>query len=160
MNPQTKQLASWAGKIAAVILPALVTSYFSYRTALVESGAKVATSSAHAEAGYEVTVEALQRLAEKVAELRGAVTVLQVVGVPVSGPVQGGQPTPSPQSEPDMGWEDEEHGDEPGAVSADDIQAPLPKSRRKSSGDKAMLKAMPESLGEAYDLKRQNSIKF
>jgi hypothetical protein len=94
VEARTKKWLEFSLKVLAVIAPALITSYFSYRTAKVESEAK-------ANAGYEALVSAvkdLQAAAEKsttgVAKLEGRLETverlaLQRISAPITAPASG-----------------------------------------------------------------------
>lgn len=147
MNPTIKQHGGWALKILGVILPALVTGYFSYRSAMHESKARVQQAQAHAEivknqaaAGYEILLKAIDRLSataaengKEVAELKGR---LDGIWASMSrrhgglGHAGGGR---APASAPDAG----------------DLKTPS-----------IFKKALPKNLDSAYEMRQQESLDF
>lgn len=75
------------GKILLVMLPALISGFFSYKIAVVEANAKTKETSSKADTGYTTLVAAVEKLQDRVdalslenAEMKGYLRGLKVSG--------------------------------------------------------------------------------
>lgn len=68
-----KHLAwAWSGKVAAVLLPALVTSYYSYRSSKYETEMKAEANKARAEVVYQTLIDSVDKLSKAVEQSQKA----------------------------------------------------------------------------------------
>jgi hypothetical protein len=105
-----KSILGVAAKVAIVVLPALGTSYFSYRQATTEAVSNTAVTKNKAEAGYQTLVEASEKankiifdLEKNIARLEGRLQGIEIafrISLPTTGgngPVSSpGRPRPRP----------------------------------------------------------------
>lgn len=158
MNPKTKHVGVIVLKIFGVLIPA-ITSY-------IVAKMEVVAANAHAEAGYIVSVKALENLASEVdeckvqtAELRGKVSLLQAFGmVPKLASIE---------PEITIDQSDEIEVDEvEGAGDGDSVPRVKPTSSEGKvdfpvgKASKISRKPLPRSLNSAYQMQQQQAAAF
>jgi hypothetical protein len=151
-----KSVLAVAAKVAIVVLPALGTSYFSYRQATTEAVSNTAVTKNKAEAGYQALVEASEKtgkiildLEKNMARLEGRLQGMEIA-FRISSPMGGAGPGPVP-SRP----RPRSSGASPEPAPAAPVRGPHaespPPPPAPAAAQMKMAPPLPRTLDQAFD---------
>lgn len=156
-NHLVKSILAVAAKVAIVVLPALGTSYFSYRQATTEAVSNTAVTKNKAEAGYQALVEASEKtgkiildLEKNMARLEGRLQGMEIA-FRISSPVGGGPgPVPSRPRPRSSGASPEPAPVAPARGPVPHAESPAPPPAPAAAQMK-MAPPLPRTLDQAFD---------